>query len=175
MGVAAGIGAGPGARAGAAMNAPAGPATAPAAAPAAQVAGVEGFGYLVGGPGPGFGPTLGARIRAEEPVPDSAAVAAAAAAAARRDQARAARRLRTVIDRGYRYEYLEAEDETVIACGTIGLEHRAQSGRGAGAMGFAGTLLRTGAEPAGLTTMAGDAFGGGPELPMVPGTWTDEQ
>ncbi|OBG38943.1 hypothetical protein A5672_15925 [Mycobacterium alsense] len=159
----------------AATPAPAASATAPAAAPAAQVAGVEGFGYLVGGPGPGFGPTLGARISVEEPVPDSAAAAAVATAAARRDKARAARRLRTVIDRGYRYEYLEADDETVIAGGTGGLERRAQSGHGAGAMGFAGTLLRTGKEPAGLATMAGDAFGGGPELPMVPGTWSDEQ
>ncbi|MGO8769389.1 MAG: hypothetical protein ACLQLD_11840, partial [Mycobacterium sp.] len=26
-------------------------------------------------------------------------------------------------------------------------------------------------EAAGLTTLAGDEFGGGPKMPMVPGTW----
>jgi hypothetical protein len=125
----------------------------------------------VGGPWPGSRPTLGARIRAEEPVSDAAAVAAAAAAAARREQARAARRVRSVIDRGYRYEYLD--DESALAGGAA--DHCRPSGCGAGAMGFAGTLPETGAQPAGLAAMAGDPFGGGPELPMVPGTWTADE
>ena len=46
------------------------------------------------------------------------------------------------------------------------------SERGAGPLGFAGTAIR---EPvlqaAGLTMLAGDEFGGGPRMPMMPGTW----
>lgn len=152
----------------AASPAPPAPAPATPAAAPVQAAGVEGFAYLVGGPGPGFGPSLGARIRAEEPASDTAATAAAATAPARRGQSRTARRLTTVIDRGYRYEYLDPDDESTA-------EHCLQSGNGAGAVGFAGTLPEAGAQPAGLTTMAGDAFGGGAGLPMVPGTWAADQ
>jgi PPE-repeat protein len=46
------------------------------------------------------------------------------------------------------------------------------SDRGAGNLGFAGTARKESvAEAAGLTTLAGDEFGGGPKMPMVPGTW----
>ena len=46
------------------------------------------------------------------------------------------------------------------------------SDQGAGSLGFAGTAGRASvAEAAGLTTLAGDEFGGGPKMPMVPGTW----
>ena len=50
------------------------------------------------------------------------------------------------------------------------------SDRGAGALGFAGTARREAtAAAAGLTTLAGDEFNGGPTAPMMPGTWgTDE-
>ncbi|PRC50875.1 PPE family protein, partial [Mycobacterium sp. ITM-2017-0098] len=46
--------------------------------------------------------------------------------------------------------------------------------RGAGPMGFAGTVTKGGndtVEATGLTTLAGDAFGAGPKAPMLPGTW----
>ena len=46
------------------------------------------------------------------------------------------------------------------------------SDRGAGNLGFSGTAAKeTAAKAAGLTTLAGDEFGGGPRMPMVPGTW----
>ena len=46
------------------------------------------------------------------------------------------------------------------------------SDRGAGSLGFAGTAAKeTAAEAAGLTTLAGDEFGGGPRMPMLPGSW----
>jgi PPE-repeat protein len=46
------------------------------------------------------------------------------------------------------------------------------SEQGAGNLGFAGTARKeTAAQAAGLTTLAGDEFGGGPRMPMVPGTW----
>jgi PPE-repeat protein len=47
----------------------------------------------------------------------------------------------------------------------------ATSGQGAGPLGFAGTAHRGAAEAAGLVALAGDGFGGGPPVPMLPGTW----
>ncbi|MGO9155804.1 hypothetical protein [Mycobacterium sp.] len=42
----------------------------------------------------------------------------------------------------------------------------------AGPQGFAGTATKTGAgRAAGLTTLADDAFGASPRMPMIPGTW----
>ncbi|MGH3634040.1 MAG: hypothetical protein ACRDTS_08115, partial [Mycobacterium sp.] len=48
------------------------------------------------------------------------------------------------------------------------------SERGAGPLGFAGTVRSEAVEAAGLTTLGGDEFGGGPAEPMVPGTWSDD-
>ncbi len=48
------------------------------------------------------------------------------------------------------------------------------SGRGAGNLGFAGTARKEPVAAAGLTTLARDEFGGGPSMPMVPGTWAPE-
>ena len=46
------------------------------------------------------------------------------------------------------------------------------SDQGAGPLGFAGTARKSAAADAvGLTTLAGDEFGGGPTMPMMPGTW----
>ena len=46
------------------------------------------------------------------------------------------------------------------------------SDQGAGSLGFAGTARKASvAEAAGLTKLAGDEFGSGPKIPMVPGTW----
>jgi PPE-repeat protein len=48
------------------------------------------------------------------------------------------------------------------------------SDQGAGALGFAGTAGKGGVRAAGLTTLAGNEFGGGPSVPMVPGTWDQD-
>lgn len=48
------------------------------------------------------------------------------------------------------------------------------SGRGARNLGFAGTARKEFAAAAGLITLAGDEFDGGPSMPMMPGTWTPE-
>ncbi|CAM4411407.1 PPE-PPW subfamily C-terminal domain-containing protein [Mycobacterium senriense] len=45
------------------------------------------------------------------------------------------------------------------------------SDRGAGSLGFAGTAPAENTEAAGLATLAGDEFGNGPSLPMLPGSW----
>ena len=150
----------------------------PAAAPAAGGAGFVPP-YVVGPPGIGLGSGMSASAssssKRKAPESDSAAAAAAAAA---REQARARRRRRAKL-RGYGHEfmYMNVEvdpdwgappDEPVVS--TVA------SDRGAGNLGFAGTVSKeTVAEAAGLTTLAGDEFGGGPTMPMVPGTWNPEQ
>jgi PPE-repeat protein len=46
------------------------------------------------------------------------------------------------------------------------------SDRGAGNLGFAGAAPKEAVtEAAGLTTLADDEFGGGPRMPMLPGSW----
>jgi len=46
------------------------------------------------------------------------------------------------------------------------------SGSGAGSLGFAGTVSKASEQAAGLATLPGDDFGGGPGVPMLPHTWT---
>jgi hypothetical protein len=58
-----------------------------------------------------------------------------------------------------------ADEEERLAAATA-------SGSGAGRLGFAGTAHKDADLPAsGLTKLAGDEFGSGPRMPMVPGTW----
>jgi PPE-repeat protein len=73
---------------------------------------------------------------------------------------------------GYRYEFLDADDEAgPFPDQHEGVASTASSDRGAGALGFAGTVRKDSAEAAGLATLAGDEFGGGASVPMVPKTW----
>ncbi len=119
-----------------------------------------------GGPGVGFGPVhrsnASASVRAKAAEPDSAAVAAATAA---RRKARK-RRQRGDPQRAYADEFADlASDED---------SQSTYSSHGVGALGFTGTVSREVAQPAGLITLAGDPFGGGPTLPMLPVTWESE-
>ncbi|OBK21425.1 hypothetical protein A5634_10145 [Mycobacterium asiaticum] len=147
--------------------APAPPAPTVSAVSPPPAPGVEGFGYLVGGPGPGFGSTMGARIATPQTAADSAGTTAAASAASR-DQVRAARRQRTTIARGHRYEYLDADD---AADSTAPMAAAAVSEPSS--TGFAGTVGQASPRPAGLTALAGDEFGNGPRVPMLPETWVN--
>jgi PPE-repeat protein len=108
----------------------------------------------------------------EAPEPDLAAVAAAAGA---REGARARRRQRAK-QRGYGDGYMDMNVDVDPDWGTPPGEEPVAStaalDRGAGNLGFAGTARKqAAAEAAGLTTLAGDEFGGGPTMPMMPGTW----
>jgi len=83
--------------------------------------------------------------------------------------------------RGYCYEFLDldsdsgAEPDSFVDPGRLATAAVA-SDQGAGALGFAGTARREAdIAAAGLTTLAGDGFGGGPSVPMVPGTWEPDQ
>ncbi len=158
------------------------PTPAPAtAAPPPPPTGIEAaaYPYLVGGPGIGTGSGMTSGAQRKAPEPDSAAAAAAAAASVR-EQRQARRRRRAAMNdhhRGYRYEFLDSDGEAgPFVDEQVGAGATAASGRGAGALGFAGTIRKDAVEAAGLATLGGDEFGGGPSLPMVPGTWRpDEQ
>jgi PPE-repeat protein len=147
------------------------PAPAAAAAPPPPPGGVAAgaYPYLVGGPTTGAGTGMPTGARRKAPELDIAAAAAAVGASAREKQ-RARRRMRTGM-RGFGDEFMDMNVEVEPDWGEP-TASTAASDRGAGNLGFAGTAP-TDAEvqAAGLTTLAGHEFGGGPSVPMVPGTW----
>ncbi len=158
------------------------PATAPATgAPPPPPVGVEGaaYPYLVG-PGAGLGSAMstsaGSGAKKKAPEPDTAATAAAAAAGV---QARARRRRRAKL-RGYGHEYMDmnvqVEPDWDAPTGAESAGSTLASDQGAGTIGFAGTARGDAAvEAAGLATLADDGYGGGPSVPMLPGTWEPDQ
>jgi PPE-repeat protein len=150
---------------------------APTAPPAAAGAGFVPP-YAVGPPGIGLGPGMStsasSSAKRKSPEPEAAASAAAA-----REAARARRRRRAGL-RGYSHEFMDMNVEVDPDWGGPPTEEpvvpAVASGQGAGTLGFAGTAHREADIPAaGLTTLAGDEFGNGPSLPMVPGTWKPDQ
>ncbi|ORA13209.1 hypothetical protein BST16_15200 [Mycobacterium asiaticum DSM 44297] len=144
-----------------AAGAPAGPAPA-ASAPAA------GFAYAVaapGGWGPSLGPTVGGRTSAKAP---AATVPAAGAAAVSSAAARAKRRRRAPL-RDHSDEFLDMDTNTDDVTGDF---DTVASDRGAGGLGMArGVSTETLLQATGLAALAHNDFGGGPRMPMVPGTW----
>jgi PPE-repeat protein len=153
---------------------PAPPAPAPPAAPGPGLFPP----YVVGPPGIGLGSKVSASASAsasakrKAPEPDAAAAAAAAAA---RDRARAGRRRRAK-QRGYGDEVMDmnvdVNPDWGRPPGQQPVASTVASDRGAGNVGFAGTVgSGGGAQAAGLTTLSRDEFGAGPAMPMVPGTW----
>jgi PPE-repeat protein len=157
-------------------SAPAPAAPAPPPPPAA--AGAVGFVPPYAVPpviGSGLGMSASAASRAKRKAPEAGSVAAAAAAASAREAARARRRRRQR-QRGYGDEYMDmnidVDPDWGAPAGEEPVASTVASDQGAGNLGFAGTAAKeTAAKAAGLTTLAGDEFGGGPRMPMVPGTW----
>jgi PPE-repeat protein len=147
------------------------------AAPAATPA-TAGFGYVVRGIGPddGPGPTLIDREGTKAPA--SYIPAAAAVGAVGRDKARARRRRRGEMhDHADEFADMNVEVDPDWGARANGepVVSTVASDRGAGSLGFAGTVDKeSAAEAAGLATLSGNGFGGGPSMPMVPGTWGPE-
>ena len=128
--------------------------------------------YAVGPPGIGFGSGMSASARSsakrKAPEPDSAVAAAAAAVRAQRQ----ARRRRRAILRDHGDEFADMNIEVDPDWGAPTGDEPLASSNGAGPLGFAGTVRNEAVEQAaGLATLAGDEFGGGPMMPMVPGSW----
>jgi PPE-repeat protein len=141
-------------------------------APPPPPADSQGFGYLVG---VGY---LGSRgqtrtiSKAEEHGSAIAAVVPKALSAP--PAARSRRQLRPVIDRGYRYEFLDDDNQLGAEPTAPVPEPSAPSDRDAGPLGFAGTASSVIGRAAGLATLSGDDFDAGPKMPMLPGTWDPE-
>jgi PPE-repeat protein len=134
------------------------------------------------GAGPGFtppyvvgGPTIGAwmstKAKTQEPTSRGAskapeAAAAVAAAAAKKP----ARRRRRATHRDHADEFADMN---------IGVDPNwgastGASDRGAGPLGFSGTVSKSGEQATGLATLTDDGFGSGPTMPMLPNTWSPE-
>jgi PPE-repeat protein len=151
-----------------------------ASPPPTAVAGVA-YPYLVGGPTVGGSTGMSSSAQRKAPEPDSAAAAASAAASARERQRARRRRRATVKDRYRGYEFMDLEPDSgaetdPFADPVTYSAASVASGRTAGTLGFAGTVRRDAdIAAAGLTTLAGDEFGGGPSVPMVPGTWEADE
>ncbi|WP_104183224.1 PPE family protein [Mycobacterium avium] len=142
------------------VSSPAPPAPpAPGAAPFAPP-------YAVPPPGVGFGSkaraSVDARAKSNSPQPDSNAVGAGAAV---REAAHARRRQRS------RRRGDEFMDMNVGVDPDWDEPATTASPRGAGNLGFAGTAPRETVAAAGMTQLAGDEFGGGAGMPLLPGSW----
>ena len=155
----------PAASAAGGAGAPASPAA--PAAPAAATA----VPYAIPGldPGEGFTPTLREGTGAKAPAAEIPAVAAASATASARERRRA-RKKRGAIARDYGDEYMDM-DTDLDPSPPVDEPRVTASKRGASPMGFSGTAATGTTEAAGLTTLQGDSFGGGPVSPMMPSTW----
>lgn len=171
-------------------GAPAAPAPAPAPVSATSVAGTGpppppapaaagfGFPFLVGGPpsiGFGSGMSASASASAKRKAPEPDAVAAAATAAAREQARRRRRRRSTAHDFGNEFMDVDVDPDWGAPPGDEQELVAVGSNQGARNLGFAGTArVDAAAAAAGLTTMGDGDFGGGPRLPMLPGTWNPD-
>ena len=152
----------------------------PAAPTPPPAAGGAGFvpPYAVAPPGIGSGSGMRVGAKAQEPTSRGAAkapeIAAAAAAAAGRTRQR---RRRKVSQRAYGDEFADMNIDVDPDWGGRPSEPVAStvaSDQGAGNLGFAGTVSKGSTQAAGLATLSDDEFGGGPSMPMLPGTWDPE-
>ena len=163
-----------------AAGAPAPPAPAPSASvPGSGAAspGTIGFGYLVSGSDPDAG--LGPAFTEGGKVPAAASrvpAAAAAVGSSAREKSRERRRRRAVLtDHADEFMDLNASATPDPAGHEPTVAAAVASGRGSSALGFTGTVgKRSTSVAAGLATLDGDGFGSGPNMPMLPDTWTDQ-
>ena len=155
-------------------TATAGPAAAPPAPAAAAGAGAPAIPpYLIGGPRIGSGAAMSSAARAarKAPEPDSAA-AAAAAQEATRERRRAQRRRRASkvehadefmkVGVGVDPDWQVPDDAEAAVLG---------ADSAAGPLGFPGNAPKARVVATGTVRLAASAFGSGPKVPMMPGSW----
>jgi PPE-repeat protein len=150
-----------------AASAPAAPAPPPSPPPPAAGPGFSPP-YVVGGPT--IGSWMSTQAKTQEPTSRGAskapeAVAAAVAGAAKNRPRR--RRRAQLHDHADEFADMNVEVDPDWGAPTA-------SERGAGPLGFAGTVSKGSERAAGLATLSEDGFGGGPSMPMLPNTWTPE-
>jgi PPE-repeat protein len=149
-----------------AASAPAG--TPPPTAPPPPAAG-PGFTppYIVGGPT--MESWMSAKAKTQEPSTrggSKAPAAAAAIAAAASDRTRKRRRRRPEMrDHADEFADMNVEVDPDWDAAT------AASDRGAGPLGFSGTVSKGSEQAVGLATLSDDGYGNGPSMPMLPNTW----
>ncbi len=126
--------------------------------------------YIVGGPT--MESWMSAKAKTHEPTSRGASrapAAAAAVAAAAKEPTRSRRRQRAK-QRGQADEYMDMNVDVDPDWGTS----TAASDRGAGPLGFSGTVSKGSEQAAGLATLSDDGYGNGPSMPMLPNTWSPE-
>ncbi|HXO81647.1 MAG TPA: PPE family protein [Mycobacterium sp.] len=155
---------------------PASAASAPAGAPAPTAppppAAGPGFTppYIVGGPT--LESWMSAKAKTQEPTSRGASkspAAAAAIAAATREKTRTRRR-RRIVQRDHADEFADMNVDVDPDWGTSA----EASDRGAGPLGFAGTVSKGSEQAVGLATLSDDGYGSGPSMPMLPNTWSPD-
>ena len=169
----------PGAPASAPVSTPAAPAsTVATSVPAAPPPPAAGPGfvppYAVGPPGIGTGSGMASSAGAGDKRKAAEPFAAAAAAAVAREPRRSRRRRRAGI-RGYAHEFMEMNFNVDPDWGGAESGSTATSDRGAGPLGFTGTVRKRAFAATGLATIADGEYGSGPVMPMVPGSWTTDE
>ncbi|MDG4663177.1 PPE family protein [Mycobacterium sp. 236(2023)] len=133
--------------------------------------------YVIAGrdPGEGFSPTVRDTTGAKAPAATIPAAAAGVAASAAERRKRRRKQKEDIKGRGYADAYMDYEDEPEAEPPSRPEPRVTASARGAGPMGFSGTVSKDTEAAGGLTTLAGGAFGGGPKEPMLPGSWGAEE
>ncbi len=149
------------------------------AVPPPSISGAANFGYLVGAFSAADNLRSSTRAKAQKPAPGKTADPAVAAVAATREMTRARKRQRVKVHQlGRGYEYMDLDDSLSPDEDVTGDQHptsTAASDQGAGTLGsVVKTHITAAAQPAGLTTLAGDSVGENLTMPMVPGTWDSD-
>ena len=135
------------------------------------------------GSGPGFSPpyaiggaslasALSAQAKTQEPTSRGASKspAAVAAVAGATDRKRTRRQNRARLhSQAHEFMDMNVDVEPQWSVPT------AESDRGAGALGFSGTIAKGGQRATGLATLSDNGFGGGPSMPMLPNTWAPSE
>jgi PPE-repeat protein len=173
------VGTAPSASAGGGIGTSDGHVPAVPSAPAPSAISAPGGGPLGGGPdfappyavgGASLASALSGQAKTREPTSRGAAKAPATAAAAafRATDGVRTRRRQRARQRAHAHEFMDMNVDVEPEWGGS----TAPSDRDAGPLGFSGTLSKGAEQATGLATLAGDGFGGGPSMPMLPNTWS---